>query len=290
MRSLLLILAVPALLLPGIGSNKSSAKTKLHASARAETSRVASPSQKRWLGIARAAMDVTLSPEQSGLIAELPVELGHSVLKGERLMQLTSRVEALEVERLSALAKSKANTKSAESRLAFAQQEYDRVRRLVEQSVGTEKQLKEARLELQLGKIEAENARTKDLIAEIQWKEARERLLQRSIWSPIDGIVTKILVQKGESVERFQPAMRVLALDPLHVEFQCPVEDAAFFREGMQVRVTREHDPNHPRIGTVTHASVAADPSSHTFSVRIRVPNPKPSWKAGLKVWLEPQD
>ncbi len=88
----------------------------------------------------------------------------------------------------------------------------------------------------------------------------------------------------GEAVEELEPVFQVVALNPLWVEFDCPVSDEKKFPMGKKVRVSLTSDAGSQRVGEVIWVSSMANPASHTFRVRLRVPNTVNPWKGGLKV------
>ena len=248
---------------------------------------VAAEAHSGWRAVTRAGTAVTLSPEQSGKIRELPFEEGQRVDAGTIVLQLENRIEELRAERLRMQIESSTRLAEAERRYAHAKQECERVQGLVDEGVGRDTELQAARLELSVRELALQQAKLDESILRNEHEQARAQLAQRAIRSPITGIVEQLHFEVGETIERFQAAIEVISLDPLRVEFDCPIEDAVRFTNGTKVYVRRDHAREEARTGVVEHSAQQADPSSHTLKVRIRLPNPTPHWRAGVKVWLD---
>ena len=89
---------------------------------------------------------------------------------------------------------------------------------------------------------------------------------------------------QGESVERFVPVLEVMCFDPLWIEFDCPMHKKNAFVPGSEVSVAPSYSPEDQRIGRVILHSMKATAASHTFVIRIEVPNKDRSWQSGLKM------
>jgi RND family efflux transporter MFP subunit len=274
MRVFASLLLVPLLLLVLIQDSQGEAKQQ---------------TESTWFGVSQPGKSLTLSPEASGLICSLPVEEGDVVSQGQTLLALVDRLEVLQVQRLKTLAENTSQEEEARSRLAYARIEFTRIETMVSEDVGTRAQLAAAQLERDLREIALKQALLDQEIAGVRYEEANAQLAQRRIISPIDGVVARLYLEVGESIQRFQAVMDVVTLNPLLIELNCPIRDASLFKEGQQVSIRRDHSPGEARIGQVIHAGRRADASSHTFPVRIRLANPKPQWKAGLKVRIVPK-
>ena len=110
-------------------------------------------------------------------------------------------------------------------------------------------------------------------------------LEQRTLRSPISGVVTELYKQRGDTTEKLVPVLEVAQLDPLWIDFECSVKDKALFVRGKtKVEFHPIARPHESRIGTVVQLAMRANPASHTFKVRVATPNKGNTWKAGLKM------
>ena len=97
------------------------------------------------------------------------------------------------------------------------------------------------------------------------------------------------MVKRGKLDLARKHLQLVVKLDPLWIEFDCPLEDQHLFAVGAQAHVRRASATRERRAARIVHTSMRADPSSGTFRVRLELANAERAWKAGLKVWIEPR-
>jgi RND family efflux transporter MFP subunit len=217
----------------------------------------------------------------------MPLREGELVQADKVVLELGHRIEELRVRRLRMQLESGTKTLEAKSRYEHALKERNRVQKMVEENVGRATDLTDAQLELDIRELALRQAELDESILRNELEQAEASLAQRFVRSPINGIVEKRHFEEGETIERFQAAVEVVSLDPLNVDFDCPIALVDRFELGTQVQVQRDHDSaGSKRIGEVVHCAQQADPASHTLRIRIRLPNPAPHWRAGLKVWL----
>ena len=115
---------------------------------------------------------------------------------------------------------------------------------------------------------------------------AETALDRRRICSPIDVVVVARLRNPGEYIED-QPLLRIVKLDPLHVEAILPMRLFGKIRPGMLASVTPEHDEIANLTATVELVDPMGDAASGTFGVRLKLPNPDRTIPAGLKCSVE---
>ena len=89
-------------------------------------------------------------------------------------------------------------------------------------------------------------------------------------------------------MERFVPVVEVMSLDPLWIEFDCPVASEHLFQVGREIPVAPAVRPTDTRTAKILFVSMKATASSHTFMVRAAVANEDLRWKTGLKMVIQP--
>lgn len=166
-------------------------------------------------GTVQPVTEVKLAPEVSGEIRELLVEDGDSVVRGQLLVKIRPDTWLSQLERAEAsLNQQRANLVSAEASLARAeatyiraQQEYERQRKLWNEKVISEAEwqlaeqnFKVAENDLKSARQQVEAARYIVRSSEATVREARENVRLTSVVAPMDGIVSKLSVKKGERV------------------------------------------------------------------------------------------
>jgi len=166
-------------------------------------------------GTVQPVTEVKIAPEVSGEIRELLVEEGDSVNRGFLMVKIRPDTWLSQLERAEAsLNQQRANGVSAEASLARAEatftrakQDYDRQQKLWNEKVISESEwqlaqqnFKVAENDLKSAKQSLEASRFVVRSSEATVREARENVRLTSVVAPMDGIVSKLSVKKGERV------------------------------------------------------------------------------------------
>ena len=120
----------------------------------------------------------------------------------------------------------------------------------------------------------------------LELARAETALDRRRIRSPIDGVVVARLRNPGEYIED-KLLLRIVKLDPLHVEAILPMRLFGNIRPGMLASVTPEHNEIANLKAIVELIDPMGDAASGAFGVRLKLPNPDRIIPAGLKCRVE---
>lgn len=166
-------------------------------------------------GTVQPVTEVKIAPEVSGEIIDLLVEEGDSVKRGQLLVKIRPDTWESQLQRAQAsLSQQRANLAQAEANLnatraAFirAEQEYDRQKTLKDQNVISladwqlaEQNFKIAQTDVTAAEKGVEAARFIIQSTEASVREAQENFRKTSVVAPMDGVVSKLIVRKGERV------------------------------------------------------------------------------------------
>jgi HlyD family secretion protein len=166
-------------------------------------------------GVIEPEIEVKLSPDVAGEIIELNVIEGDSVKIGDLLVKIRpdNFISALDRSRANLnqnqanLAQSKANLKRAEAQYIRAELEYNRNEKLYKDKVISDSDWEQIQANFLTAQNDLEAANQSVLAAEFIVKssqatvsEAAENLRLTNVYSPVTGIVSKLLVEKGERV------------------------------------------------------------------------------------------
>jgi len=166
-------------------------------------------------GTVQPVTEVKLAPEVSGEIRELLIEEGDSVKRSQLLVKIRPDTWISQLERAEAvLNQQRANQVSSEAALARAEatytraeQEYKRQEKLWNEKVISEadwqmaqQNFKVAENDLKSAKQSVEASRYIVKSSEASVREASENVRLTSVLAPMDGIVSKLSVKKGERV------------------------------------------------------------------------------------------
>jgi len=201
------------------------------------------------------SMQAEISSRAPGVVQTVMVERGERVAKGQALVLLEASVEETILE----LAKAKVD---------FADRKLARNRDLI--STGL------------LSTHEQDEIVTERHLAVLEAREAEARLEQRTIRSPLDGIVVERKISPGEYVSA-DPVLKLVALDPLHAEVVMDAAEYGTIREGMKAKLVLDGPVKGRFPGRVQIVDKVLDAASGTFRVQVRVPNPGVRLPSGLK-------
>src|SRR5688572_7419148 len=166
-------------------------------------------------GTVQPVTEVKIAPEVSGEIIDLLVEEGDSVKRGQLLVKIRPDTWESQLQRAQAslsqqranLAQSEANLNSAKASFIRAEQEFKRQEKLWNEKVISEADWQLANQNYTIAKTDVtaaekavEAARYIIQSTEAGLREAQENFRKTSVVAPMDGIVSKLIVKKGERV------------------------------------------------------------------------------------------
>lgn len=209
----------------------------------------------RYECLIEPAMEISLSSPVAGVIKSIGVDRGSSVEAGQVLAQLEAAAEQAAVD-------------LARAKLEFGERKVDRTQELYRENFTSEYSVDEAVTEARLAAVELEQART--------------ILAQKTVRSPITGLVVAKVAEVGEFVSDDE-ILRLVQLDPLHIEVVVPVENLDSIRTGMQATVFPQQPVGGEYQAEVVTVDQVVDAASGTFGVRLALPNDEYKLPAGLR-------
>jgi HlyD family secretion protein len=203
-------------------------------------------------GTIQPVTEVKLAPEVSGEIRELLIEEGDSVNRGDFLVKIRPDTWVSQLERAEAsMNQQRANEVSSEASLARAEatylraeQEYKRNEKLWNEKVIAEadwqlaqQNFKVAENDLKSAKQSLQAAKFVVRSSEASVREARENVRLTSVLAPMDGIVSKLSVKKGERVVGTQTMagtemLRIADLNAMEVRVEVNENDIVRVHNG----------------------------------------------------------
>ena len=142
----------------------------------------------RISGQTEADKKAQIATRAAGIIAELPVSQGDPVDEGDLILSLDNEGKAAAVD-------------SARAVLAQREKEFEASERLARQG--------------SLPKLQLETARSALATARSQLEQAEAELSRFELRAPFSGIVDKVQVELGSSVQQGAPVATLLSLDPV---------------------------------------------------------------------------
>lgn len=225
---------------------------------------------------------VNVGTPVDGVVESVRVQKSSSVKKGEPLVCLESSVESAVVERARAMARGTGELALEKEKLIFAQRSFARAEELFAKQAVSAEEKEQAATNVALARARLQKAEENKVLARLDLERARSLLDQRTIKSPISGIVVDRFVAPGEYVDD-KPLLKLAQLDPLRVEVILPAEMFREIAPGMKADVRPEGAKEGIYSSTVVIVDKVIDPATGTFAVRLELPNPDTRLPSGLK-------
>ncbi|WP_294539739.1 efflux RND transporter periplasmic adaptor subunit [uncultured Rhodoblastus sp.] len=229
------------------------------------------------------SLTVKLGSPVSSLLADVQAERGDVVKRGQVIAHVESAVEEAAVLFNRARAESTAEIEAKQAILAQKTGIINRKRGLQESHVGSPQDVENAQADFNVAKQEVALAVLNKRMAEIDLQRSKAMLDQRTIRSPIDGVVTQRNLGPGEYVNQESNIVSVARIDPLNAETYLPVRYYGEVKIGDKAKV-RPNDPvGGDRDAEVSVVDQVFDAASGTFGVRLRLANSDYTVPAGLR-------
>lgn len=251
-------------------------------------------------GTVQARHHVRLAAERTGRVLALPWNEGDEVPAGAIVVQLDASSEQvrLHAARHDVQAADAAH-RAAHADAELAEREYKRAAALHAQGLSSDEALETAR-----AKRDAAAAALAQYEARLDASGAavsghQDELAHLRVIMPFHGVLTKRLVEPGESVVPGQVVAEVMTLDSLDVHAPLDERDAADVRVGQPVRVTLDPFPGVTWDARVTRVAPVVEETreqNRTLTIEAQLDpvagdsRPRPGMSADLEVILAHRD
>jgi RND family efflux transporter MFP subunit len=227
-----------------------------------------------WItAITIPSADVTLSFTQPGRIDKVYVREGDLVKANQTLVK---QDDAAEQTQLLLIRKQSEDTNQIEAQKAGLAQKRVYLERL-EWAAGrgsaTVLEVEYAKLEVKKAELSLKEAEFGHEQNKRKYKEAKIRVNNMRLKSPIAGRVDKIEVEVGESINGLANVVRVVRTDPLWIEVHVPLEESRSLGLDQTAEIIFPGNEQKASKGKIIFISTVADAASSTLRVRIEVPN-----------------
>ena len=145
--------------------------------------------------------EVKITPDVSGEIVELNVKEGDDVEAGMLLLRIKPDVYISQRDRAAAaLSSAKARLAQVEAQFRQSELSFNRIKQLYQEQTISKSEYEQAEASYNVAKAEVDAAKFSITSAEASLKEANENLIKTSIYAPMTGTVSMLLVELGERV------------------------------------------------------------------------------------------
>lgn len=227
-----------------------------------------------YAGRARGAREVEVRARISGILEQRLYEEGQMVREGDALFRIDRKPAA------AALQRARAQRQVAEADVQQAEREWKRISSLFERNAVSERERDSAQSALEL-------ARANLAVANAGVAQAELDLGYTDVTAPISGVTSLEDFPEGSLIDTGTLLTTIVQLDPVHVRFALPENDANIrraAREGM-VRADQEQNVSARLVladgseydldGRIDFTASTLDPRTGTVSARAVFPNPE---------------
>jgi len=239
--------------------------------------------------LVEAHRTVKLATSSPGVLARVLVDRGDMVKVGAVVAELTTEVEAAELEAAKIKVADRATIRSKEARRDFTAAKAARLRQLrgaVQFASVTA--LEEAEADAHQAEADLQLAIMALRLAVVDRDMAQAKLDHRRIVSSVSGVVTDRTLSAGEYGYEQQAVVTVAELDPLSVELFMPVAEYGRFKLGQALTIRPQAPIGGSYTGTIEVIDRVIDSRSGTFGLRLMLPNPGNVLPAGIRCTASP--
>ena len=240
-------------------------------------------------GTLQAVRTVTVGTQVSGIVQELYADFNSIVKRGQVVARLDPSILQTQVETANAnLTNANANLERQRVTLADAQQKLTRARELNARQLTTKVDLENAELAVKQAEAQMKSTQSSIVQAEAALNKAKVDLDHTVITAPIDGIVIKRSVDKGQTVAASMsaPELFIIAADLTQMQVNASIDesDVGRMRPGQAVTFRVDAYPNETFNGSVNQVRLNPVTVQNvvTYSTVIDVPNPELKLKPGM--------
>jgi membrane fusion protein (multidrug efflux system) len=256
MKKWILLLIIAAILLTGCSREKKGKEEPIHSKGALRV--LVSPVKKgnvgayiKYSGITKGIKEISLGPGISTFIDRIYVVEGQRVSRG----QLVAR---LSVEQLN----------QAKANLNMVKDNYERMKKLHEQGSIPDAQFEQVKAAYQNAKALYESA-SKNI----------------ELRAPFSGIIGSVIGNEGEFYNAMMGGRGIVTLIDLssvRLELEVSDRDIPKVMRGMTVNISFDSYPDTLFSGIVNRVDQIADPRSGTYTVEVKISNPKMKLKSGM--------
>lgn len=221
-------------------------------------------------------------------VVEILVRGGERVSRGQLLVRGNDAEQIAIVKQTRLRAESELQVQRAQKAADLASVEFESTQDAFERGGTSQFELDRSRLAMETARIDVESAKLNQDLERVRLEQAEALLEQLRIVAPFDGIVEEVGVELGRSIDRAQPAVRVVSIDPLWIDVPAPAAET--IRLGLSAGDSAwvlMDSPERRGVleGRIIEVSPVADYASRSRRVRVEVANPE-GLPPGLRAWV----
>ena len=235
---------------------------------------------------------VSVAPRAAGRLEEVSVRLGDRVGRGQRIAKIEDFELVQQIKQQEAAQEvSQATIRQREADLALAKLNLDRARSLFERQIQSKQILDDTDSRHQSAQAQLDLARAQAQQSKARLDELKINLGNTIITSPVNGFISRRLVDPGASVGQNAPIVEVVDISRVRLIANVVEKDLKQLQGGDTTRVQVDAFPGETFTGRIARVSPVLDQATRTAPIEIEIANPtyrlKPGMYARVGVTLE---
>lgn len=216
---------------------------------------------------------VEIGSPVTGLLSEVSIDTGDIVAVGSEIARLDSRVEETTVDLARVRSQDRSGIEAQEAQVALLRSRLLRAETLLERKAISVAEFEQRKAELAVGEAELVRQKMSLRFAELELARAQASLSQKSIVSPLTGVIIERRLSAGEFMRQESSIAVVAQLDPLYVKAYLPSDAFDSTMVGATARVYPAAVQSEPLVGIITLVDQVFDATSNTFGIRVEIEN-----------------
>jgi RND family efflux transporter MFP subunit len=251
-----------------------------------ESTQVQIPVTVQAAGTLHAHQSSTLSAQVMGRVQQVLVREGDFVRAGQTLAVLDDATLRSAYDQSDATVKAQEEQQAAaESNSELATSTLARYRQLQAQKSVSPQEMDEVTRRAEAAQAQLEAMRAETEAMKSQRRGAGVMLSYSKIVAPFPGVITGRMVDPGALASPGAPLLQIDSSGPFELDASVAESAIASVHPGMRIAVSTDRSTA-DSSGTVAEIVPAADPSSHSFLVKINLP-PSKALRAGMYATAE---
>ena len=226
---------------------------------------------------------VSVAPRAAGRLEEVTVRLGDRVSRGERIAKIEDFELVQQIKQQEAGQEvSQATIRQREADLANAKLNTDRARSLFERQIQSKQILDDTESRYQSAQAQLDLALAQARQTKARLDELQINLGNTIITSPVNGFVSRRLVDPGASVGQNAPIVEVVDISRVRLIANVVEKDLRQLQSGDTTRVQVDAFPGETFTGRIARVSPVLDQATRTAPIEIEIANPTYRLKPGM--------
>jgi RND family efflux transporter MFP subunit len=235
---------------------------------------------------------IDIAAPEVGVLASVEIKEGDQVKKGQVLARLDIQVLNAALAVAKARHHATGKIKASKALQSLHQNRLNRLLPLLARGAAQQAEIDQARSEFASAKANVQAAREARKIYALEAKQIQAKIEQRTLRSPINGVVTTVYRDPAELVTTSGEQALILTIaqvQPLQIVIHVPTPVALELVLGQKLAVEFTDYPIKQAEAEVKHIAPITDAGSDTVKIRLQLPNEKNQLRSGIKVLVNNQ-